>query len=238
MARLYVLSGADIGRTLEVEASASIGRVAGCDLVLRDASISRKHARVERGPAGWEVVDEGSRNGVSIAGARVERAALPDGTEFKLGEVLLRFRESAAPAAGAPASAPAPVSAPAPLAATALTPAARPAAAPPAADSGLEIEEAEEIEIAAAPARPAPAAASESLREQRGRVLQYHRVADSDSALSFEFAQLPLWQRLLVLLFAAALMVALAWGAFLGSAFLRGKIAPAQGDAPEVEAGE
>jgi hypothetical protein len=232
MARLYVLSGADIGRTLDVESSASIGRIAGCDLVLRDASISRRHARVERGSAGWEVIDEDSRNGITVAGARVERAALADGLEFKLGEVLLRFRESVAQAAAPAPPVPRPTAAPAPPAARAPAPApaARVAAA---AESGLELEEAEEIELGAAPARKAEAAAGEGLREQRGRVLQYHRAAESDSPLSFEFAQLPFWQRALVLTLAAALMAALAWGAFMGSAFLKGKLAQ-----PEVEESE
>jgi len=222
-----VLSGADIGRTLDVESSASIGRIAGCDLVLRDASISRRHARVERGPAGWEVIDEDSRNGVSIAGARVQRAALADGLEFQLGEVLLRFREAVAPAAAPAAPAPATTAARAPAPAPAPVVAARVAAA---AESGLELEEAEEIELGAAPERKAEVAGGEALREQRGRVLQYHRAAESDSPLSFEFAQLPLWQRALVLTLAAALMAVLAWGAFMGSAFLRGKLAQ-----PEVE---
>jgi hypothetical protein len=222
MARLYVLSGADIGRTLDVERAAAIGRDASCDLRLRDASISRRHARIELAEQGWEIVDEGSRNGVTIDGLRVERRRLVDGQEFKLGEVLLRFRETVAPAAAASASAPAPLPrAPAPPPA----PAARAAAA---ADAGLELEEADAIELGE---RPAPAASSarpgaESLREQRGRILQYHRAAESDSPLSFEFAQLPLWQRALVLVLAAALMGALFWGAFLGSAFLRGKLAP------------
>ena len=134
MARLYVLSGADIGRTLDVESSASIGRIAGCDLVLRDASISRRHARVERGSAGWEVIDEDSRNGITVAGARVQRAALADGLEFKLGEVLLRFRESVAQAAATAPPVPRPSAAAAPPAARAPAPApaarARPAVPP------------------------------------------------------------------------------------------------------------
>jgi pSer/pThr/pTyr-binding forkhead associated (FHA) protein len=211
MARLYVLSGADIGRTLDVERSATIGRDAACDLRLRDASISRRHARVELAGAGWEIVDEGSRNGVTIDGARVERRRLVDGQEFQLGEVLLRFRESVAPAVRSP------------VPASPTTSASR----APTADAGLELEEADQIELgaqAAAAAAPARAGA-ERLREQRGRILQYHRAAESDSLLSFEFAQMPLWQRALVLVLATALMGALAWGAFLGAAFVRGKLA-------------
>lgn len=227
MARLYVLSGADIGRTLDFERSIRIGRIAGCDLVLRDASISRSHARLERGSDGWEVIDEDSRNGVTLAGARVKRSGLADGQEFKLGEVLLRFREATVPALVPALAAPAPT----PLLATVVRPTAPRAAT--AAESGLELEQADEIDLGAAPARKAAPAAGEGLREQRGRILQYHRTTESDSPLSVEFAQLPLWQRALVVTLAAALMAALAWGALLGSAFLRGKLAPSAVEATE-----
>jgi hypothetical protein len=106
--------------------------------------------------------------------------------------------------------------------------------AAPAAEAGLELEDADEIELGRQPAAAAAPArgGAESLREQRGRILQYHRAAESDSLLSFEFAQLPLWQRALVLVLAAALMGALFWGAFLGSAFLRGKLAPDEAGSP------
>ena len=240
MARLYVLSGADVGRTLDFAEFAAIGRIQACDLVLRDSSISRRHAHVQRDGDGWEVVDDDSRNGVTIAGERVQRHALPDGQEFLLGEVLLRFR---AEVAAAPA--------PAELARAPVAPAPTPPKPPPAADSGLELEDAEEIRLGAqaredlgrtrvARAMGTPAAlgastresfrpGSEALAEQRGRILQYHRAAESDSPLAFEFAQLPLWQRALVVLLATALMAGLAWAAFFGSAFLRGKLAPERG---------
>ncbi|HVS19311.1 MAG TPA: FHA domain-containing protein [Planctomycetota bacterium] len=250
MARLYVLSGADVGRTLDFDAFATIGRIQACDLVLRDTSISRRHAHVQRDGDGWEVVDDDSRNGVTIAGERVQRHALPDGQEFLLGEVLLRFR---AEVAAAPAELARPLATPTP------TPAPAPPKPTPAADSGLELEDAEVIQLGAqaredlgrtrvARAMGTPAAlgastresfrpGSEALAEQRGRILQYHRAAESDSLMAFEFAQLPLWQRALVVLLATALMAGLAWAAFFGSAFLRGKLAPER-DANAAETSE
>jgi pSer/pThr/pTyr-binding forkhead associated (FHA) protein len=252
VARLYVLSGSDVGRTLDFDEFATIGRIQACDLVLRDASISRRHAHVQRDGDGWQVVDDESRNGVTIAGERVQRHALSDGQEFLLGEVLLRFRsEVASVATDAPA---APV---ADLARTPITPApaaSRPQPAP-AADSGLELEDADEIELGAdspadlgrtrvARAVGTPAALGAGVREsfrpgnaalaeQRGRILQYHRAAESRSPFAFEFAQLPLWQRALVVLAATALMAGLAWAAFLGSAFLRGKLAPSHAESTQ-----
>lgn len=95
MPRLYILSGPEIGRTLDVEEGAMLGRGVDCEARVRHASVSRRHARIERDGETWIVVDAGSRNGVLVGGRRVERAALVDGTLFCLGELELRFRVAA-----------------------------------------------------------------------------------------------------------------------------------------------
>lgn len=92
MPRLYVLSGDDVGRTYDIGESAVLGRSADADVTLRGASVSRRHARIERHRAGWRIVDLGSSNGTLIAGRRVGEAPLADGEEFTLGEIELRFR--------------------------------------------------------------------------------------------------------------------------------------------------
>jgi len=130
MPRIYVLSGPDLGRNFDVQAGATFGRTAECQVTLRDASVSRTHARLERGETGWRVVDAGSRNGVFVRDERVPSADLVDGDEFRLGEVLLRFRADAAVAQpGVPPSAPS-SSAATSAASTANAPAAAPSAAP------------------------------------------------------------------------------------------------------------
>lgn len=96
MPKLYVLSSPDVGRSFALADGATAGRDPSCAIVLRDASISRKHARFELADGAWRVVDTGSRNGLHRAGVRVETLALADGTEFLLGEVELRFRDTAA----------------------------------------------------------------------------------------------------------------------------------------------
>jgi DNA-binding NtrC family response regulator len=65
-----------------------VGRDAPSDLVIRDASLSRRHARF-RVEAGEVVVEDlGSTNGTLVAGERVERAQLAPGDEVTLGAVL------------------------------------------------------------------------------------------------------------------------------------------------------
>lgn len=73
--------------------------------MLRDASVSRMHARLEHVDGAWSVADTGSRNGLFVGGQRVQRAELVDGAEFTLGEVLLRFRADAGETGGASAHA-------------------------------------------------------------------------------------------------------------------------------------
>jgi hypothetical protein len=118
MPRIYVLSGPDLGRTFDVGEGATFGRTAECTVTLRDASVSRAHARLERAGDRWRIVDEGSRNGLFLGDARLPAAELDDGVGFRLGEVQLRFRAdvAAAPTASglAPANEPPATAKPAP----------------------------------------------------------------------------------------------------------------------------
>ena len=90
---LRVLSGEDAGRTVELPEAGRpfiLGRVQGCDLVIRDERASRQHAelRVEPG-GGLRVVDLGSANGTFVDGRRVEEALLAGGEELRIGGVEL-----------------------------------------------------------------------------------------------------------------------------------------------------
>src|SRR5258707_13748521 len=142
MARLYVLSGPDLGRSFEVAPGATLGRATDCTAVMRDHSISRQHARLELHDGRWTLVDLGSRNGIIVGGAKTPRAELADGAEFHLGEVLLRFRSGASEAPPGAARPPAPAledeivlegawEAPAPPRAPAAAPFPRPASPAP-----------------------------------------------------------------------------------------------------------
>lgn len=64
-----------------------IGRGTGCQLVLDDALVSRKHAEIEVGPGSAVVVDLGSVNGVFVNGIRVNgRRPLMDGDKLVIGQ--------------------------------------------------------------------------------------------------------------------------------------------------------
>jgi hypothetical protein len=55
-------------------------------------TVSSAHARLERGEAGWTLVDEGSKNGTFVNGERVPRAVLRDGDLVEIGSTLLVYR--------------------------------------------------------------------------------------------------------------------------------------------------
>jgi predicted component of type VI protein secretion system len=92
MARLLLADGSSV----EVEDGLVLGRVSGCDIVLEDDKVSRKHARLIVQVGVVEVEDLGSRNGVHINGARVLRRVLRDGDVLLIGRTEMRFVEAVA----------------------------------------------------------------------------------------------------------------------------------------------
>ena len=69
----------------------TLGRGAGCDVRIDDASISHQHAALELGSNGYRVRDLGSTNGVVVNGARNALAELKHGDTLTLGEIELRY---------------------------------------------------------------------------------------------------------------------------------------------------
>ncbi len=72
----------------------SIGRLAECDVVLADSSVSRRHAEVRRQGSDFVVADLGSTNGTKVNGAGVKERRLVDGDEISVGSAKLRFEAS------------------------------------------------------------------------------------------------------------------------------------------------
>jgi predicted component of type VI protein secretion system len=157
------------GREHGLDAELTVGRE-GCDVVLPDPEVSRRHAALRVTESGVAVEDLGSSNGTFVNEQRVEGVrALRDGDVVRFGNTEWELRGAAAPAGGGggaigaaqvtaaraiptPPGAPAPAAAqaeaaPAPPAAPSAAPAAAPAAqaAPVGADAAAD---------AAAPGRP------------------------------------------------------------------------------------
>ena len=108
---LRVLSGADAGRTVEIPAgqgsSFVLGRVRGCDLVIRDEGASRHHAELRSEPAGGlRVRDLGSANGTYVDGQRIDEAMLSGGEELRVAGVEIAVMAHAPERPGGGADAP------------------------------------------------------------------------------------------------------------------------------------
>jgi len=70
-----------------------IGRRPGADVVLDDATVSRRHALVVERDGESIIADDRSRNGLFVNGRRVLQAPLHNGDEIQLGALVMRFLE-------------------------------------------------------------------------------------------------------------------------------------------------
>ena len=138
------------GREYSVGANGlSIGRDAGCDVVVPSPEVSRKHAEVLAGSEGYTVNDL-STNGVFVNGQRIAtKQSLARGDVLRIGTEEFRFYADAAAAQAVPPAVPPqpPAAQPAAQPAAAPTPAPQPPAPAPVAAQP-------------APAAPAPSAAT------------------------------------------------------------------------------
>jgi hypothetical protein len=71
-----------------------IGRLPGCDIVLADPNVSRRHAEVRRtddGLGGYLVADLGSTNGTRVNGIAIQSQRLEHGDEITVGGTRIRY---------------------------------------------------------------------------------------------------------------------------------------------------
>lgn len=69
----------------------TIGRDIGCDVMINDASVSRRHAEVVRLAEGYLFRDTGGKNGCFVNGQRIQEYLLQEGDVIAVGDVQLNF---------------------------------------------------------------------------------------------------------------------------------------------------
>jgi len=90
--RLVVVKGPDRGETIAIaEASLTVGSGGGCDVLLSDPTISRRHLGIDPGPTGLVLRDLGSTNGSFVQGSRFNELTLAFGTEVTIGKTVLKY---------------------------------------------------------------------------------------------------------------------------------------------------
>jgi pSer/pThr/pTyr-binding forkhead associated (FHA) protein len=68
-----------------------VGRSAGCGVVVADDRVSRRHALLTAGPAGWTIADLGSKNGTLVDGRLVMAGRLPAQSWLSFGGLIAHF---------------------------------------------------------------------------------------------------------------------------------------------------
>lgn len=80
----------DTDRRLIVrDAPVTIGRAPGCDLVLQDESVSRRHARIRRDGESFVIEDLDSKNGIRLNTYRAGNQVLSSGDRIDMGAVRI-----------------------------------------------------------------------------------------------------------------------------------------------------
>jgi DNA-binding NtrC family response regulator len=88
-----VVAGPDKGRKFTTQDSlARVGSDPASDLVLTDATVSRRHLEIERSARGLVLRDLGSRNGTFLGGHQIISALLQPGDKVQLGKTKLALR--------------------------------------------------------------------------------------------------------------------------------------------------
>jgi hypothetical protein len=71
-----------------------VGRSRGCDVVVADPTVSRRHLELRAIDGAWLAVDLGSYNGTWMLGHRLGRARVAAGDELVLGQTAIRLHEA------------------------------------------------------------------------------------------------------------------------------------------------
>jgi two-component system response regulator GlrR len=91
-ARLKVISGPDKGLYKDIGLfRIVVGTDSGCDLVLTDQSVSRRHFDLAPCPHGFRLCDLESTNGTIVKGMRAEQITLTGREDIRIGQTRLRL---------------------------------------------------------------------------------------------------------------------------------------------------
>lgn len=91
-ARIVIISGDDAGATFPLKDTVTFGRAEVNTVVLRDAKVSRQHAKILMKGEDFVLVDLNSSNGTYVNGERVDEHVLTNNDEFSIGDTTLQFQ--------------------------------------------------------------------------------------------------------------------------------------------------
>ena len=93
MPKLSIISGLNTGESFDLKGRETLlGRHPQCQVVLRDSTVSRRHARITKDGNHYYVDDVGSQHGTRVNGEPIRfPCRLVDGDEIQLSQVRLKF---------------------------------------------------------------------------------------------------------------------------------------------------
>lgn len=91
-ARIVIISGEDAGATYPLKDTVTFGRAESSTVVLRDAKVSRQHAKIIEKGGEYILIDLKSSNGTYVNGERIDEHVLTNSDEFQIGDSLLQFQ--------------------------------------------------------------------------------------------------------------------------------------------------
>ncbi len=91
-ARVVIISGDDAGATYPIKDSITFGRAESNTVVLRDAKVSRQHAKIIQKGGEYILMDMNSSNGTFVNGERIEEYVLSNNDEFTIGDTTIQFQ--------------------------------------------------------------------------------------------------------------------------------------------------
>src|SRR4051812_39998543 len=91
-ATLRVVDGPDRGLEVELPAAGVVlGTEKTCDVVIKDAFVSRRHCSIAPVATGFQITDLGSGNGTVIDGVAVGKVVAPPGVALRIGKTLVQL---------------------------------------------------------------------------------------------------------------------------------------------------
>lgn len=89
---LIIKKGPDAGMRFTINREIIVvGRHPESDIFLDDITVSRRHAEIHQGEAGFSLIDTGSLNGTYLNRERIESVSLNNGDEIQIGKYRLLF---------------------------------------------------------------------------------------------------------------------------------------------------
>ena len=89
---LVPLEGPQTGELFQLKGRAVVGTAPDCDVVMKEPSISGRHAEFTATGGGFRINDLGSTNGTFVNDKRVTTSDLIDNDNVRLGRINFKFK--------------------------------------------------------------------------------------------------------------------------------------------------